>query len=363
MTGQSLTSFIEEVCGDSHLRVEDDLGDGFVRLRSAEAERRQAKHDIRSTEDIVIEMLRNARDAGARSIFVALSREGSVRKICMIDDGAGVPEAMRGAIFEPRVTSKLDTMHVDKWGVHGRGMALFSIAENAESAYVVASAAGMGASLAVETDLGRLPEKTDQSSSPVFSYSETGELQVRGPRNINRITAEFAFEHRDAVSVYSGSPTDIAATLYEYANATVSANTRAFTADPEELPVVKRLCLAVDPAGFVELARGIGLEMSERSARRIMDGSIRGLESVAETIAFEQRGPSAKKNRSASSKALSVDPRGLKIEQSDMAAFSEKLQRAFSDLAEQYYLEPGVQPEVRVARDGIHVNFPLLKLL
>ena len=72
MTDQSLTSFIEEVCGDSHLRVEDDLGDGFVRLRIAEAERRQARHDIRSTEDIVIEMLRNARDAGARSIFVSL---------------------------------------------------------------------------------------------------------------------------------------------------------------------------------------------------------------------------------------------------------------------------------------------------
>ena len=139
MTDQSLTSFIEEVCGDSHLRVEDDLGDGFVRLRIAEAERRQARHDIRSTEDIVIEMLRNARDAGARSIFVSLSREGSARRICMIDDGAGIPESMQDAIFEPRVTSKLDTVHMDKWGVHGRGMALFSIAENAEIARVAVS--------------------------------------------------------------------------------------------------------------------------------------------------------------------------------------------------------------------------------
>ena len=30
--------------------------------------------DIRSTEDIVIEMLRNARDAHAKSIFLAVSR-------------------------------------------------------------------------------------------------------------------------------------------------------------------------------------------------------------------------------------------------------------------------------------------------
>ena len=54
MADEALEAFIENVCGDSHLRVEADLGDGFVRLRSAEAERRQAAHDIRSTEDIVI---------------------------------------------------------------------------------------------------------------------------------------------------------------------------------------------------------------------------------------------------------------------------------------------------------------------
>ena len=56
----NLASFIEDVCGEGHLRVETDLGGGFVRLRSSEAERRQAAQDIRSSEDIIIEMLRNA---------------------------------------------------------------------------------------------------------------------------------------------------------------------------------------------------------------------------------------------------------------------------------------------------------------
>ena len=41
------------------------------RLRSAEAERRQAAHDIRSTEDIVIEMLRNAAMRTPRASFLA----------------------------------------------------------------------------------------------------------------------------------------------------------------------------------------------------------------------------------------------------------------------------------------------------
>ena len=94
MADEALEAFIENVCGDSHLRSRPTSGDGFVRLRSAEAERRQAAHDIRSTEDIVIEMLRNARDAHAKSIFLAVSREGQRRRLVMIDDGDGVPAAM-----------------------------------------------------------------------------------------------------------------------------------------------------------------------------------------------------------------------------------------------------------------------------
>ena len=174
MADEALEAFIENVCGDSHLRVEADLGDGFVRLRSAEAERRQAAHDIRSTEDIVIEMLRNARDAHAKSIFLAVSREGQRRRLVMIDDGDGVPAAMHERIFEPRVTSKLDSMHMDKWGIHGRGMALYSIAVNAETARVVASDAGKGAALFVETIQSFHPYNEDSLSLILEEYSKSG---------------------------------------------------------------------------------------------------------------------------------------------------------------------------------------------
>ncbi|WP_139652998.1 ATP-binding protein [Raoultibacter phocaeensis] len=359
MADRSLTSFIEEVSGDSHLRVEDDLGDGFVRLRSAEAERRQARHDIRSTEDIVIEMLRNARDAHARSIFVALSREGTLRRICMVDDGDGIPIPMQPRVFEPRVTSKLDTMHVDKWGVHGRGMALFSIAENARSACVVASDKGKGASLAVETDLEELPEKADQSSMPVFGYDSEGELQIRGPRNINRLVCEFAYEHRSSLSVYCGSPTDIAATLYDFGMATVSSNARAFATDASEFPVAKRLCLAIDPESFAELAAAIGLPMSQRSARRILDGSIRSLESIADSLVFEDE----RTGHGKASKRHGGDARGLRIDGADLTEFSTALKTAFADLAQRYYLESDIEPDIRVSREGIRVNFPVSKLL
>lgn len=61
MSDDDLIGFIASVSGDDHLAIEENLGDGFVRLKTAEAERRQAKHDIRCVEDI------GHRDATQRS--------------------------------------------------------------------------------------------------------------------------------------------------------------------------------------------------------------------------------------------------------------------------------------------------------
>ena len=68
-SASSLVDFVASMGGERSLRVEENYGDGFVRLRVAEAERRQAKHDIRCIEDVVIEMLRNSRDAGAETLI------------------------------------------------------------------------------------------------------------------------------------------------------------------------------------------------------------------------------------------------------------------------------------------------------
>ena len=91
----SLENFIENISGEQYLRVQDDLGNGYVRLRAAEAQRRQAKQDIRSTEDIIIELLRNSRDAHAHALFVATWTEESKRFITILDDGDGIPASMK----------------------------------------------------------------------------------------------------------------------------------------------------------------------------------------------------------------------------------------------------------------------------
>lgn len=360
MSDESLEQFVDSVCGDSHLRVEVDLGDGFVRLRSAEAERRQAVHDIRSSEDIVIEMLRNARDAHANSIFLAVSREGSRRRIVMVDDGDGVPPSMHERIFEPRVTSKLDTMHLDKWGVHGRGMALYSIAVNSEDARIVASDLGKGSSVVVETDLGRLGEKTDQSSFPVFERTESGTIAVRGPKNILRTVCEFALESRQGCTVYLGSATDVVATLYAFGLSSLTAAMRAF-GNPEDIPICKRLAVAVDPAELAESAASLGLALSERSARRVLDGEISPLEPLLDRIRIEGGGSESKTIRPRVMQPA-LDARSLKIADDDIAIFSDRIHAAYRDIARSYYLEPDVQPEVHVGKDGIRIVIPVSKL-
>lgn len=359
MSDDALTAFVDRVCGDSHLRVEADLGDGFVRLRSAEAERRQAVHDIRSTEDVVIEMLRNARDARARSIFLAVGREGNIRRIVMIDDGDGVPSAMHERIFEPRVTSKLDTMHIDKWGVHGRGMALYSIAANVDTAQIMASDSGKGSAFFIEANMDRLSEKTDQSSFPVFELNDTGTVSVRGPKNIVRTVCEFALESRNACSVYLGSATEIAATLYEFGLATLTASTRAF-GKSEDIPICKRLSLAADPAELADSADCLGLSLSERSARRILDGEIDPAVPILERIRIQGRAASPKVNRTRAS--LKSDARGLKIASDDLETFSQQISEAFHDIAQRYYLESDIEPDIRVGKDGIHITLSVEKL-
>lgn len=354
----SLADFVGSVCGESRLRVEKDFGGGFVRLKSSEAEKRQAAQDIRSTEDIVIELLRNARDASARHVFIALQRDEATRTLVVIDDGDGIPPAMHARIFEPRVTSKLDTAHMDKWGMHGRGMALYSVAENAERAFVKQSSEGVGTSLFVQTNLNSLGEKTDQSTFPRFEVID-GVHAMRGPRNVLRTAAEFALEHRKDLDVYCGSFTEIAATMYAYGIASTSPSLRAFGRIDDDLPLVKKLAFSVDPASFALLAEELGLSISQRSARRIIDGEIEGIPSLMERLqkeSFPTPRPSSTPTRAR------ADARGLKLAEPDVVELKDAVMTAYGDIAKRYYLCPDVDCAIRVSSDALHITIPVEKL-
>ena len=103
-----IKNFLSELGLDNVLNVEQDLGEGYVKLRISEAERRQSLQDIKSVEDIVIELLRNSRDAGAKNIFIGTKKiEDKKRVIYFIDDGKGIPKKFHDLIFEARITSKM----------------------------------------------------------------------------------------------------------------------------------------------------------------------------------------------------------------------------------------------------------------
>lgn len=350
-----LISFIASMTGEGNLRVEENLGEGFVRLRVAEAERRQAKHDIQHVEDIVTEMLRNARDAHASAMYIVTMKEGGERTLLFLDNGCGIPADMQERIFDARVTSKLETMKMDRWGVHGRGMALYSIRENAEDARVMASAPGLGSSFRVVVDTERLPERADQSTWPDARRDENRVWTcVKGPHNIIRTACEFALEEQPGCEVYLGSPAEIAATLYAHASGLLDTQQLLFIDSETALPIVSRLGFAADAADFMRIADSLGIQISERTAHRILSGAIKPVRSVSSRL-MRKRVPAD----APAAVDLTRDRRGLKIAADDLDAFSRAVERDFTDLAERYYLTLSSDPKVRVTRDAITVTIPI----
>ncbi|MDR3135891.1 MAG: ATP-binding protein [Coriobacteriales bacterium] len=360
MDDRNLIDFVEQISGGVHARVEENLGEGFVRLRSAEAERRQAKHDIRHVEDMVIELLRNARDAGASHIFVASQREEDMRLLTVLDDGSGIPAPLHQKIFEPRVTSKLDTMVIDNWGVHGRGMALYSIASNALAVQVAASAPRLGTAIALQVDTTVLPERRDQSTHPSLARDEAGQMVVvRGPHNIQRCVAEFALATSQTIDVYLGTAAQVAATLLDTGQRSLSREELLLCKDVQTLPLSQRLAVCGDAADLTCCCASLGLAISERTAHRILAGQIQAQQPYL-------RARMATPHRSASvatGVSLSKDSRGLKLAPDDLAAFSRALEQAFETLAERYYLNLADLPKISVRADSISVRFPIEKEL
>jgi len=359
MESNSLQEFVESVNGTSHLRVEHDFGDGFVRLQTTEAERRQAAQDIQCSEHIVLELLRNARDAHASHIFVAMSRDDSKRILTVIDDGDGIPATMHQHVFEPRVTSKLDTSHKDAWGLHGRGMALYSIHVNAESASVVCSSPKLGTSISVTTDTTQLPERTDQSTFPTFELSEPGKVNIRGPRNILRTICEFAIECRSECSVFVGSPAEICAALYRYGQATLSAIDRLFCEDVESLMATKRLATSADPYEFTEISASLGLSISERTARRIIEGEIDAPDPILERIALRANGKAGRDKHNKKAAATNI-ARSVHLDEKDKLALSASVRSAYETIAQKYYLNPDVEATVKTNAGRILISIPTI---
>ncbi|MBF0911489.1 MAG: ATP-binding protein [Atopobiaceae bacterium] len=355
VNSSDLTGFVASMGGERALRVEESLGAGYVRLRVAEAERRQAKHDIRSVEDIVIELLRNSRDAGSRHIYVATSKVGNIRTITILDDGSGIPSDMQQKIFEARVTSKLESVHMDRWGVHGRGMALYSIKENAESAKVIYSSPGLGSVIQVVVDITKIPERADQSTWPTCGNDEEGiKRTIKGPHNIIRTCCDFALEAKGSCEVMLGSAAEIAATARQRISQSIDVSDLLFSEGFEAVPVLERFRAAADASELSDVCNHLGLSLSDRTAHRIISEQIKPLRSVFAQVNHYYE-PVAKSHEI----DLFKDHRGLKISKEDIHGFSRKMERSFSELSEKYYVSLSSEPRIRVSKNKIVVTFDI----
>ena len=369
----SLENFIENISGEQYLRVQDDLGNGYVRLRAAEAQRRQAKQDIRSTEDIIIELLRNSRDAHAHALFVATWTEESKRFITILDDGDGIPASMHEVVFEPFVTSKLDSFRDDKWGVHGRGMALYSIKQNTELASIIASRPGLGSVFHIETDLTSLPEKKDQSTVPHIIQDSQGKSVLRGPHNIIRTVLEFAIEERNRISVYFGSCASIVATLYNLGTNAAAQLTKVFDSYNETTPYFERFAYALDADSLSTLATKLGFPISTRTAHRIISGEIKPLPLHIELLSnpsktsFESMSSSADSQTKLGQEETPLPakrqtlnaPKRLKFAKEDIDGFSREILKAYSNLAEAYYLSDSVEISIKSKPTELIISIPI----
>lgn len=336
----NLLDFVHRFADSETFTVEEELGHGYVRLKVTEAERRQALQDIRSVEDVVKELVRNSRDAGASRIYVTFQKEkGRWRKLIVLDDGEGIPPSLHKKIFEARVTSKVRGVVEDAFGVHGRGMALYSIKHVADDISLIDSVKERGTIIYVRIDTDKLPEKKDQSSLPRLERHEDGLIVIAGgPHNVPRVLAEFALD-RHPPELYLGSNADILATLYSH-----SVELRQQWASGRNnvpKPLWFELGAATEGKALHEFARQqLGLNVSERNAFRILEYEIQPLISINELFREESLDlPARRADLHNHPKPGWGDHLARRITQDDLASISSRLREAFEDIGERCYLQ------------------------
>lgn len=221
-----------------------DLGSGFARLTGPEGARR-GPSPITHVEDALLELLRNARDAGAARVFVASTLAGRrFRTLTVIDDGLGIPEPYAALVFEPGVTTRhlapVPDPAAPTSSHHGAGLALYHIKQAAVSAEILSPSAPTA--LRATFDTRTLPERTLQSTS---RHS-----------NSNLLATAQSFAHpgkqHPPPDIYYGPPARILAALL-------------------------RNRIIQNSEGGEELQREasrIGLDLSLRTAQRIIKGGV-----------------------------------------------------------------------------------------
>lgn len=306
--------------------IEKEIGGGFFRLGVEEAERRQARHDIRWVEDALLELLRNSRDARADTIAVATTlHEGVLREFVVIDNGEGIEEDYHEVIFEPRVTSRIREFVEDEYGVHGRGMALYAIRMNSKESRVCFSKKFSGTSIKTVFDLTKIPERKNQAEKPKVVRGADG-VELRGQKNIVHTVLDFSLKNPD-LNIYLGSNAEILSLVASLPNFSAMRLACGFEGK--------------DASDLVGFAEKIGLNISTRTAYRILAGEILPPIEIKKQFA----GPFTRNNQ-----------RGmLPIQSEDWQRISQEFKRVLEPYLRNYSLEVSEIRQLR-AKERIKIQ-------
>ena len=231
-----------------------DLGAGFARLLGPEGARRSPSR-ISTVEDALLELLRNARDAGAHNIYVSTTLlKRRYRTLTVLDDGYGIPESHAALIFEPGVTTRhLDPiLQLNDSMPHGAGLSLYHI-RNASVKAEVASARNP-TSITATFDTQEVSERSLQSGS---RNSKT---------NLAATLLKF-LENTPDIHLYHGSPARILATIIK--NRIIHPNT-------------------TDEARALGMM--LGLEVSLRTTQRVFRGELGPVKRMEAAVGRERGG-------------------------------------------------------------------------
>ena len=162
----------------------------------------------------------------------------------------------------------------------GNGL-LFNQSEP-DAGKVLASDKDFGSAIYVETDLTKLPERADDQTS-LRSSNGSGE-PTRAAEKHRPHPQRIRPRIEEGCTVTGVRRPGNRCHALRVRATTTSPALRGFCKDPLELPVCKRLCTASDPTSFAEIAEELGLSLSERSARRILNEEIKPIISLAELV-------------------------------------------------------------------------------
>jgi hypothetical protein len=110
--------------------------------------------------------------------------------------------------------------------------------------------------------------------------------------------------------------------------------------------------VAGDARELLEQALALGLDMSERTAHRIISGQIKPLRSIASQLTASEPRPHGEVD-------LSRTHKGMKMTKADKDSFALEMEKAFSYVSKRYYVRLSSDPKVRVSSNKITVTFEM----